>query len=202
MMLFRRFKKTEVLEKERAQLVADYKTYTEIEVSEKLKDYLSLKERIESTTFRKSRQEIESLKWKGSPEQRIELEMHQLEHNTKVKTYFSVINSENLKHYEIIAGSKLPEELDELTSYMKSGGYKSDLKSFQKKKKEINSSAIWEETDACKRKKRYNEILSSTDYQQFAKFKSSKAFKMYSEVNNSALLSRYEDLKAEFHRAV
>jgi len=201
MMLFNRFKKTEVVEQERAQLVTDFKVYNEVEGSEKLKNFLSLREKIESTTFKNTRREIESLRWKSSPEYKLKEEFNKLQNNPKLKTYFIVVDSDNLKHFKKFENGKLIDEFEELSRYIKSGSVQDELKAFKQKKRDHSFSGKWEETEAYKKNKRYNEILSSTDYQQYAKFKSSKAFKIYNEIDNSALLSRYEDLNKEINSA-
>lgn len=197
MMLFSRFKKTELVEKERSQLVADYKVYNEVEGSEKLKTYLSLREKVDSATFKNSRREIESLRWKGSPEQKLEEEFKKLQNNPKIKIYFSVVDSDNLRHFKTIENGKLLIEFIELNQYVKSGQVKSELKAFNQKKKDKSFHGQWEDNEAFKKNKRYNDILMSADFQKYSKFKASKTFKIFTEIENSALLNRYEDLEKE-----
>lgn len=198
MILFSRFKKTEIVEKERQQLANDFSTYCKIENSDKLKEYLFLKDKVESTTFKNTRRDIESAKWKGSPEYKLEKEYEKLKNNAKMKVYLSAVGSDELKHYDKVVASKLPEEYAKLSDYMKSGKYQSEQKSFnERKKKDKNFNERWEDSEAYSKHKRFNDIQSNADFCRYAKFNESKTLKVYKQVNNSAMLSRYNDLHKE-----
>lgn len=193
--LFRSYKKTEVVEKERDILLSDYKVYTATEKSEKLKAFLSLKEKVESISFKKNKDDIEKLSFKGSGVQQKEKTFQRLSKNPKLKVYFDVLGSENLKRCEDFEKNGLDKEYTSLRHYMKSGDYKRAYKAFKRQNK--NGQDKWEETEAYKKNKRYQELESHSDFQMFIHFKQSKRYKIYKEIDQSSLLSQYEKLKGE-----
>ena len=65
MFLFGKSKSVAKIEQEWQQLKDDYQVYTEVEGSKKLKDFLALKEKVESAPFKARKKEIEGLQFKG-----------------------------------------------------------------------------------------------------------------------------------------
>lgn len=194
MILFSSYKKTDKVEKERNKLLSDYNTYTATENSEKLKTYLSLKEKVEATSFKKNRNEIESLRFKGSGEQRLEEEFQKLQRNSKIKTYYNVLGSENLKRYNQYEQDGSAARYEQLRNYIKSGGFKQDQKAFKSNKQ---AAGTWETSEAAKKYKEFQDFESRSDFQLFLNFKNSKNCKIYLELKNSSTISRFEELKKE-----
>ncbi len=148
MILFSSYKKTDKVEKERNKLLSDYNSYTATENSEKLKTYLSLKEKVEATSFKKNRNEIESLRYKGSGEQRMEEEFQKLQRNSKIKTYYNVLGSENLKRYNQYEQDGSAARYEQLRNYIKSGGFKHNQKAFKSNKQ---AAETWETSELLKK---------------------------------------------------
>lgn len=192
--LFRSYKKTETVEKERNALLNDYKVYTATEGSEKLKTFLSLKDKVDSASFKKNRSDIENICYKGSGEQRLEKDFSRLSRNIKIKIYLEVLESENLKRLVEIEKSGLDKEYEALCQYIKSGEYKRAYKAFKK-----NGQGRWEESEAYQKNKRYQEIEHRPDFQLYSSFKKSKRYKIYKEIDCSAILFQYEKLKEEIN---
>ena len=97
MFLFGKLKSTAKIEQERKQLSDDYQKYTDVEDSKKLKDFLALKEKVESTTFQARKKEVESLQYKGSPEEKLMKQFSELEKNPKIVCYLQLSSSPDLK---------------------------------------------------------------------------------------------------------
>jgi len=198
MSLFRKSKSAAVIEKERLQLSRDYQVYTEVESSKKLKDFLALEEKVESTPFKVRRKEIESLRYKGSAEEKLVKQFARLEKNPKLVNYFKTASSSDLKRFLTIKGKGLPEQVEELEAYMKSGKYDNELKNFNHKKKTDQSFAgKWESTEAYKKEKEFQELKNSDDYIFYQRFAKSTEYKNFLAVDCSSELSQYWDLQKE-----
>jgi hypothetical protein len=200
MFLFGKSKSAAIIEQERLQLSNDYQVYTEVEGSKKLNDFLSLKEKVESIPFKVRKKEIESLHYKGSPEEKLIKQFSKLEKSPKIIDYFKTVDSSDLKRYKKISDNGLTEQIDELKAFLKSGRYKKDLKNFNKKKKSDKTfKDTWESTETYKKDKEYRELISSNDILFAKKYAKSSPYKNFLSVEGSSLISQYEDLKNEIN---
>lgn len=197
MFLFGKSKSAAVIEQERLQLSNDYQVYTEVDGSKKLNDFLSLKEKVDSTPFQVRKKEIESLKYKGSPEEKLVKQYSKLEKNDKLINYFKIASSPDLKKYKKIKESGLVDKVNELYNYLKSGRYKKELKLFNNKKSDKTNKQTWESTETYKKDKEYNGFINSEAYLFVKQFEKSSAYKNFLSIDGASLLSQFENLKNE-----
>jgi hypothetical protein len=192
-----KLKSVSKIEQERQQLKNNYQVYTEVEGSKKLKDYLVLKEKVESAPFKAKKKEIESLSYKGSPEEKITKRFAKLNDNANLKSYYKILSSDELKRYTTLTENNLPGQVKELERYLKSEKYHHEKKEFQKKLKDKTFNGKWESTEASKKEKEFNELSLSLDYQFYLKFSKSKELKNFKSLDGSTIVSDFENLKKE-----
>ncbi len=202
MFLFGKLKSVDTIEQEWLQLKNDYQAYNEIEGSKKLKDFLALKEKVESKPFLEKKKEIESLNFKGSPEEKMLKVFSGLEKNKKILDYYKLAGSDDLKRFNKLKDKGIAEQFKELEHYIKSGEFKRELNSFnEKKKKDKDNKEKWELTEAFKKEKEYQELKNSNDLSFYNGFAKSSIYKNYLNIEGSSLLTQYEDLKKEIKSA-
>ncbi len=198
MFLFGKLKSVEKIEQEWLQLSKDFQAYNEIECSKKLKDFLALKEKVESKPFQENKKEIESLRFKGSSEEKMIKQFSKLENNSKLQNYFKLLGSSDLKKFNQLKDKGIAEQFEELEKFIKSGKYKAALKEFNlKKKQDKDFMTSWESTEAFKKDKEYNELKNSADFIFYNNFQKSSSYKNFLTIDGSSLLTQYEDLKKE-----
>ena len=198
MFLFGKMKSVATIEKERLQLGEDFQTYTEVETSKKLKEFLALKEKVESTSFKAKKKEIESLRYKGSAEEKMVKQFARLEKNAKLISFYKVNGSPELDRFNKMVASELPRKMKELEAFMKSGKYKKELKLFnQKKRKDKTFNESWESTNAYKMMLEYGKLKNSPDYIFYKQFSISSGYKNYLSLEGSSFLNQYQNLKEE-----
>ncbi|HPB05165.1 MAG TPA: family 16 glycosylhydrolase [Prolixibacteraceae bacterium] len=196
MFLFGKSKSVAKIEQEWQQLKDDYQVYTEVEGSKKLKDFLALKEKVESAPFKARKKEIEGLQFKGSPEETMVKRFEKLEADPKLKTYYKVHASDDLKRYKKLKDQDLkPDSLeaDFCKKYSKSPDYRifteldgSTLVSdFENLKKEVSSEKFKERKAFLEDKYRY---LKTEDHELLEKYKqleNDEAIKLYFKYNET-----------------
>jgi hypothetical protein len=193
-----KIKDTELIEKERAQLWDDYQTYNKVEESDKLKRYLTLKEQVESVPFQKKKDEIEGLRYKGSAEEKLVKQFLKIEKSKKIARYFEFLASPDFERMQDIEEKKTMGELADLEAYVKKGAYKAELRRFKNiKKQDKENAGRWDDTEACEKKKHYEELKTSPDVLFYKKTLRSGLYRNYLKVKGSSLLNQYEDMKAE-----
>ncbi|MGF7138829.1 glycoside hydrolase family 16 protein [Roseimarinus sediminis] len=193
-----RLKDTETIEQQYEKLWRDYQLYLQVEKSEKLKRYLSLKEKVESKPFQKTKDEIEALRFKGSPEEKLLKQYQKLNKNRKIKLYFQVLAGADLSRFQSIQKQGLVEEFKELEQYVKRGTFKAAKKAFkQRKKRDKEFAESWEQSDAFAKKSKYESLRKSDDLIFMHRFQRSRAYQNYLRMDDSYLLNQYNDLKEE-----
>nr|HPR33483.1 family 16 glycosylhydrolase [Prolixibacteraceae bacterium] len=198
MILFGKLKPTALIEKERIQLRNDYRVYGSVENSDKLKEYLSLKGKVESTSFIEKKKEIEILRFKGSPEDTILKKFQRLDKNPKIQKYFQTLASDERKRFEELLQEKLPERFHKLEHYVKSGDYKRDRNAFLKAQKSGNKpSGKWEETHHYLKYTDFSNLKQSADWLFYTRFTKSANYRNFRKMEGSSKLIQYEDLKKE-----
>ncbi|MBP7507975.1 MAG: family 16 glycosylhydrolase [Prolixibacteraceae bacterium] len=202
MFLFGKLKSVDTIEQEWLQLKKDYQAYNEIECSKKLKDFLALKEKVESKPFLEKKKEIESLNFKGSPEEKMLKLFSKLEKNKKILDYYKLAGSDDLRRFTKLKEKGISEQFKELEHFVKAGEYSRELKNFNdRKKKDKDNKEKWEQTEAYKKDKEYNELKSSSDFLFYNGFLKSPLYKNYLNIDGSPMLTQYEDLKKEVRSA-
>jgi hypothetical protein len=198
MNLFKRMKPTALIEKERKKIRDDYQIYCSVENSEKLKEFFTLQERVESIPFIEKKKEIESLRFKGSPEEQLLKKYAKLQKNKKLIRYLETLDSADLARFKEIEAKEIPVRFKELEHYVKDGEYKSDHKSFkQVQKRAKNEAQKWEDTAEYKKFEEYQKLKESGDVRFYFGFLKSAAYKNYLKVSGSSLLNQFEDIREE-----
>jgi hypothetical protein len=193
-----KIKDTDTIEKHREQLWNDYQTYNKVEESDKLKSYLTLKEQIESIPFQKKKDEIEGLRYKGSPEEKLLKQFSKIGNSKKITRYFDFLSSQDFARMQEIEEKQTISELEDLETYVKKGAYKAELKRFKNiQKHDKENAGRWDDTEAYEKKKRYEELKTSPEVLFYKKTLKSVLYRNYLKVKDSSLLNQYEDMKAE-----
>ncbi|MBN1925599.1 MAG: glycoside hydrolase family 16 protein [Prolixibacteraceae bacterium] len=195
MNLFRSMKPTALIESERKKIRDDYQVYCSVEKSEKLKEFFTLKERVESIPFIEKKKEIESLRYKGSPEEQILNKFNKLQNNKKIVRFFQTLESSELARFRKIENEQLPQRFKELKHYVKGGEFKNDKKLFKASGKSDGQN--WENSQGFKKFSEYNSLKQSADLRFYFSFLKSPAYKNFRNIDGSSLLNEYEDLKTE-----
>jgi len=192
------------IEQERQKLKDDFQVYTEIEGSKKLKDFLLLKEKVESATFKAKKKEIESLSYKGSPEEKLAKRFAKLDTNSNIKSYYKTLGSEELKRFAKLKEQELqPKSLEsqfyqrfskskELKNFKSLDG-SSLVSDYENLKKEVSSEKFkeriayledkqrYQKTDDHKSLIHYNELKNDKGIQLYFNYHETDAFKFFRE---------------------
>ena len=95
--------KTEKIEEERNQLIAEFNKLNEYKESDELKRFNELNEFVESADFKKKKTEITSLNYASSDYCAKEKKFNSLAKDKRVKNYFSVSQSADLKRFDVMS---------------------------------------------------------------------------------------------------
>ena len=91
--------KTEKIENDRKQLIDEYNRLEEFKKSDTLKTFNKLQEYVDSAEFKKIKSDVTSLKYADSEYYKKEQQYIALEKDKRVKNYFSVSQSADLKRF-------------------------------------------------------------------------------------------------------
>lgn len=171
-----KIKPVSVIEKQRAQLAADYAIFKKTESSDELKAFLELEKWINSETFKNKKKEIENLSFKGSKEEKELKDLDKLKKTSAIKKYFKVEGSPDLKRFEREHESVKMKEYYGLLDYVKEG-------QFEKEKKEINAQV-------------FRGSVEEKHLVEFKKLAKSAGIKAFFELNGSNSLKKHEELTA------
>ena len=179
--------KTEKIESDRNQLIAEYKKLNEFKDSETLKKFNKLQEYVDSAEFKSTKSKITSLNYADSEYCSKEKQFQALEKDKRVKNYFAVSQSADLKRFESAAQSDALKRLKELAETVNSADFQ------QAKSDKSNPEKMAE----CKSlQKEYKSLTKNPEIKFWTKYQNKSAYKMYVETSNSTLISDYEELKA------
>ena len=179
--------KTEKIESDRNQLIAEYKKLNEFKDSETLKKFNKLQEYVDSAEFKNTKSKITSLNYADSEYCSKEKQFQALEKDKRVKNYFAVSQSADLKRFESAAQSDALKRLKELAETVNSADFQ------QAKSDKSNPEKMAE----CKSlQQEYKSLTKNPEIKFWTKYQNKSAYKMYVETSNSTLISDYEELKA------
>lgn len=179
--------KTEKIESDRNQLIAEYNKFNEFKDSETLKKFNKLQEYVDSAEFKNAKSKITSLNYADSEYCSKEKQFLALEKDKRVKNYFAVSQSADLKRFESAAQSDALKRMKELAETVNSADFqqaKSD-KSNPEKMAECNSL-----------QQEYKSLTKNSEIKFWTKYQNKSAYKMYVETSKSTLIADYEELKA------
>jgi hypothetical protein len=89
----------EKLESAQHELSAEWEKLSNFTSTDIFKEYLELKDKVNSESFKQKKAEILALAYKGSEPYGKELRFRVLEKDKRLKNYFHVLGSENLKRF-------------------------------------------------------------------------------------------------------
>ena len=179
--------KTEKIEEERNQLIAELNRLNEYKESDELKRFNELNEFVESADFKKKKAEITSLNYASSDYCAKEKKFNSLAKDKRVKNYFSVSQSADLKRFESVSNSDALKRLKELESTVNSAD-------FQQAKADKSNPEKMEECKAALQE--YKSLTKNPEIKFWTKYQNKSAYKMFVETSNSSLIADYEELKA------
>ncbi|MBP5667282.1 MAG: family 16 glycosylhydrolase, partial [Salinivirgaceae bacterium] len=178
--------KTEKIESDRNQLIAEYNKLNEFKDSETLKKFNKLQEYVDSAEFKSTKSKITSLNYADSEYCSKEKQFQALEKDKRVKNYFSVSQSADLKRFEAAANSDALKRLKELAETVNSADFQ------QAKSDKSNPEKMAE----CKSlQQEYKSLTKNPEIKFWTKYQNKSAYKMYVETSNSTLIADYEELK-------
>jgi len=160
----------------------------EVENSNELKQFESLKSLIESSAFQHTKREIESLQYSGSKEEKLILEHKALANSNLIKNYHKIARSEKLTRFEnILTGSDLKRFLD-LQQIVECNDFKI--------RKEAQGKQAFIKSQDYVAFKEYEELRKSPDIRFWRKFSLSDGYLSYLKAIGSKELKRLEELAA------
>ena len=181
--LFGRFPKTVEFEKRQEDLRNEYEDFVNFSESEEYKSFIELENFAKSDEPERIRKELNSLKFNGSEEQRLEQELKLLSKKKSIRNYLKVKPSDKLELYKRIHSSDKPIRYEELKQFVQSDGYKSQRKTHKKH----NSKEFQQEIE-------FRTLKNDQELKQFFKLKSWKPLQDFLELENSKEIDRYYEL--------
>lgn len=181
--LFGRFPKTQEFEKKQNDLRIEYDEFINFSKSEEYKTFLELQNFAKSEEPEKTRQELGALKFQGSEEQKLELELKLLSKKKAIRNYVRVKSSEKVELYKRVDLSGKPQKYEELKQFVQSVGYKSQRKEHKKN----NSEEYQKEIE-------FNSFKKDDELKQYLKLKGWKPLQDFLRLENSEEISRYYEL--------
>jgi beta-glucanase (GH16 family) len=174
-------KSTAKLETAHNALLTDYQIFCEFEKSAELKEYNDLDKLTKSSAFLQKKSEIQHLGLKGSKEAAELAEFKRLSKNSRLRKFYTTLNSDELKRFEQISGSET------LAKYkvLKTGVEKHSLAALKKMDKQSKEYSLYSE---------FEKLKESDDLIFFRKFRKSSAFVNYELMLDSSEHKRHEEL--------
>lgn len=162
--------------------------------SKALKDYLALKGSQALTRhlkFVESAKMHRFLELKNMPvkEKDARIEFKKLKNDPEIREFFRFEKSTQLKHFNEINGSHIPDRNQELLT-------ETSTPEFQKKVSWLKDSKKLEKSEAWKKYMHYKRVASDPDIKFFLKFEKSPLYLNYLDTHDSFSLQRYNELLA------
>lgn len=182
--LFGRIPKTEEFEKRESALHEEYNELLRFAESKEYKNYLALKDFVESGEPQKTKQELALVKYSNSEEEKREAELIRLKKNKEVKNYLKVKNSDTPDFINSIEQSGKPSRYEELKQFVNSAEYRSQ----QKEHKKSNS-------DDYKKELEYKTLQKDSELKKYFKLKSWKPYLDFQKLEGTDTIRRYYELE-------
>lgn len=162
--------------------------------SEKVKEFLQLREFVESDAFKSKKKEIDALKYNGSELHQKEREFKKKSSVKKIKNYYKLKDSPELEFYQKHHNADKLKRFLELKEYVESDSFKRDKENIAQERKQKLSELENKKKrfKALKQKLKWFVKLDNSDkFNDFLHFKDSDTFKHYlaleEEVRNYSL---------------
>jgi len=175
---------TAKIEQAEKALIAEFDKLKSFAESDTLKKYTELKELVTSSGFIQKKKEIETLSFKRSEEYAKEKEFLSLQKAKDIVSYFRTAGGSALKKFRELDGSEKISGYESLEKLVLSLEFREKTKS-----KEFKGS------DDDKKLQEFNRLKTSTDIKDYYSFKKSKEYANFLNIDGSARLARYNELK-------
>jgi beta-glucanase (GH16 family) len=186
------YPKTEAIEAKRQNLIAEFNKIKEIEASEELSRYFSLKKLAASSEFLEKKKNLQSLGYKGSEEHLKEEEYLGMKKMSDIKFFYKYKSSSDLATYTQTLNSSELAEYKSLKAFIESDAYKTVYEYLNDKKR-------FERTPEFKQLKEYNSIKENPAFKNYFKFVSDKHFKESYDLHRSQELEKFKGLEKYIH---
>ncbi|MDD4031544.1 MAG: hypothetical protein PHE07_08975 [Bacteroidales bacterium] len=183
---FGRIKPVEKVESRRHILHKEYLQFKSVESSDELKEFLELKKKVTSESFRAKKEEILILKLKGSSEEAFLKEYSGVKKNCQIKKFFKVKDSSDLKRYESLKDSEKIKEFSRLTDFMANGSFRSA--------RDESRRQVYRGSDEEEKVREYNKYKKSTFVKAFLELHNSAPLKKFEAIASSEKLKKYKEL--------
>lgn len=183
-LLFGMIPSTARIEQDEKALITEYGKLNSFSESEKLAEYNKLEILVNSSEFIQKRKDIESLKYKDSPEYNNEKEFNSLNKSRDIITYHKLNGSRELKEFLSLDGSEKIKEYENLGKEIASDVFKE-----KKRSKDFRKSEDFRKIHE------YKILKNSAGIRNYYKFKKSAQYAQFLDVDGSQKLDRYNELK-------
>lgn len=175
---------TEKIEQEEKALIAEFEKLKSFAGSEKLAKYNELNELVNSAGFQQKKKETESLSYKASEEYAKEKEFLSLKKAKDIVMYFKTIEGNALKRFRELEGSDKIGKYENLRQLVSEAGFRERMKS-----KDFAGS------DEANKLAEFRQMDASVEIKEYYKFKNSREYSNFLNVDGSSRLARYNELK-------
>lgn len=155
------------------------KRFREMDGSQKIRDFESLQEYINSFEF-KQKQKMKPVTFKDTDEYRKFLEFKSLKKDPEIKSYYKAAAKGEVTKSQAVL------RFEELKAYINSPGFLA-----KKNMKPIT----FKDTEEYKKLLEYQRLKKSLDIQEYYKFKNSKEYANFMNIDGSQKLARYNELR-------
>jgi hypothetical protein len=175
---------TSKIEEAEKALIAEFEKLSIFSESAQLAKYNELSKLVTSSDFVQKRKEIESLKYKSSEEYSKEKEFFSLQKSKDIILYFRTIAGSDLKKFKELDGSEKIAGYETLEKLVQSLEFREKMKTKD-----------FKESDDAGKLQEFNNLKGSTEIKVYYKFKSSKEYANFLNIDGSKRLERYNELK-------
>jgi len=172
------------IEQAEKALTAEFEKLNAFTGSETLKKFTELKELVTSSDFITKKKEIESLKYKGSEDYAKEKEFLSLSKAKDIVMYFRTIAGSALKKFRELDGSSKIASYEDLEKLVTSLEFREKAKTKEFKGSEDEKKLL-----------DYKRLKSGSEIKEYYAFKKSKEYSNFLNIDGSARLGRYNELK-------
>ncbi|HDR52888.1 MAG TPA: hypothetical protein ENN90_14920 [Mariniphaga anaerophila] len=185
--LLGKIKPVEKIELQRKMLFDDYQEFLRVEQSAELKELLDLEKYIQSPDYKKRKDELQHLKFRGSKEEALLREYEKLKKSGHLKKYFKLKDSADLKRFEALKVSEKFKEYRELGEFVENGVFK--------KEKEEVKRQVFKGSEEHQQEQEYNRLKKSKGIKVYYELHRSEKITRHESVAKSDKLKKYIDLK-------
>ena len=183
------YPKTESIEKKYNDLVTENNELREYAKSDELARYEYLNKFINSPEFAERKKYFENLIFKGSEEEKKELEYLRQKKSHEVKFYYKFKNSPAYTQFTSLDGSKEIADYEELKAFVASPEFKKVQDYMQDKKR-------FEKTPEFKRHQEFESMAANQSFKNYFKFVGKKEYNDFKNLFNSKEIKDFEALES------